>query len=41
MTKVEPNATVTHVEHWTLVRNVKLPTLSDAELDKLLPPLLR
>ncbi len=41
MTKVDPNATLTHVERWTLVRNVKLPALSDAELDKLVPPLLR
>jgi len=41
MTTVEPNGSVAHIEHWTLVRNVKLPSLSDAELDKVLPALLR
>jgi len=40
MTKVEPNASLTHIERWTLVRNVKLPPLSDADLDKLLPVVL-
>ncbi len=40
MTKVEPNGSVAHIERWSLVRNVKLPSLSD-ELDKLLLPLLR
>jgi hypothetical protein len=41
MSKVEPNGSVAHVERWSLVRNVKLPSLSDAELDKVLSPLLR
>ena len=41
LTKVEPNASAAHVEHWTLVRNVNLPALSDADLDKLLNPFLR
>jgi hypothetical protein len=40
MTRVEPNGSATHVERWSLVRNVKLPSFSDAELDKVLPPLL-
>jgi hypothetical protein len=40
-TRVEPNASVAHVEGWSLVRNVKLPSLSDAGLDKVLRPLLR
>ena len=41
MTKVEPEGSVAHVERWSLFRNVKLASFSDAELDKVLPPLLR
>ena len=41
MTKIEPNGSAVHVERWSLFRNVKLPSFSDAELDKVLPPLLR
>jgi len=41
MTKVEPDGSVAHVERWSLFRNVKLASFSDAELDKVLPPLLR
>jgi hypothetical protein len=40
MTRVEPNGSVAHVERWSLVRNVKLASFSDAELDKMLPPLV-
>ena len=40
LTKVQPGGNVTHVEHWTLTRNVKPESFSDAELDKVLLPLL-
>jgi hypothetical protein len=41
MTKVEPNGSVAHVERWNLFRNVKLASLSDADLDEVLSPFLR
>jgi len=41
LTKVPPGGSVTHVEHWTLTRNVKLDSFTDAELDRVIPPLLR
>ena len=40
MTRVEPNGSVAHVERWSLFRNVKLASFSDAELDKVLTTLL-
>lgn len=40
LTKVPPGGSVGHVEHWNLYRNVKLDSFSDADLDKLLLPLL-
>jgi hypothetical protein len=40
LTRVPPGGSVTHVEHWTLSRNVKLDSFTDADLDKLLLPLL-
>ena len=30
-----------HIEHWTLHKNVKIPALTDAELDRVLLPLLK
>ena len=38
--KLEPGKTATHVEHWTLNRNVKIPHWTDADLDKAVLPLL-
>jgi hypothetical protein len=40
MTKVAPNASVTHVERWSLHRNVKLAAFTDAELDRVILPLI-
>lgn len=40
MTKVEPNGTVEHTEHWSLHRNVSIPHWDDATLDAVLLPLL-
>jgi len=41
LTKVGPKGSVTHVEHWSLHRGVKLSQFSDAELDAVLQPLLQ
>lgn len=38
---IVPGATVEHVERWTLHRNVKIASWTDAELDRVLLPLLR
>jgi len=38
--KVEPGAAVEHTERWSLHKNVRLAAWSDAELDRLLSPLL-
>ena len=35
-----PGQALTHVEHWTLHKDVKLASVSDAELDRVLLPLL-
>ena len=40
LTKVAPDATVDHVERWSLHRNVRIPAWTDADLDKALLPLL-
>jgi hypothetical protein len=40
MSKVAPNASVTHVEHWSLHKNVKLMAATDSELDRVMLPLL-
>jgi hypothetical protein len=37
---VRPGASVEHVEHWTLNRNVHLRNFTDAELDSLVAPLV-
>jgi hypothetical protein len=40
MTKLAPGASVGHVERWSLHKNVRIPSLTDAVLDKVLLPLL-
>ena len=40
VTKVAPDATVEHVERWSLHKNVRIPAWTDAELDKVLLPRL-
>ncbi|MGE5647463.1 MAG: hypothetical protein ACM336_16910 [Acidobacteriota bacterium] len=40
MTKIEPSASVTHVETWSLHKGVNVSGLTDAELDRVLLPLL-
>jgi hypothetical protein len=40
MTKLAPGASVNHVERWSLHKNVRIPSLTDAVLDKVLLPLL-
>lgn len=41
LTKVQPGQTVEQVEHWSLHRNVKLPGLTDDDIDREILPLLR
>jgi hypothetical protein len=41
LTKVLPGQVVEHVERWGLFRNVKLPAMTDDELNRVLLPLLR
>jgi hypothetical protein len=38
ITKVEPNQTVEHIEHWMLMRNVALADLSDSSMGQALEP---
>jgi len=38
---VQPGATVEHTEHWSLHRNVKIASWTDAEIDRMLLPLLK
>jgi hypothetical protein len=40
VTRVVPGAAVEHIERWSLHRNVKIPAFTDAELDKVLLPIL-
>lgn len=40
LAKVQPGGSVEHVEHWSLHRNAKLESFTDAALDQLLLPLL-
>jgi len=37
MTTLQPGASVEHVEHWTLHRNVRIDHWTDEELDAVLP----
>ncbi|MBI3694041.1 MAG: hypothetical protein HY238_04265, partial [Acidobacteria bacterium] len=39
LAKIEPGATVEHVERWTLHKNIKLANWTDAELDRVVAPL--
>lgn len=41
MTKLAPNQSVTHVERWSLHRNIEVHEFSDSELDRVLLPLLK
>lgn len=41
MTKVSPNEGVTHVEQWSLHKDIRLAGFTDAEIDKVIAPLLR
>src|SRR5438128_3440887 len=41
LTKVLPGQTVGQVEHWSLHRNILLPALTDAEIDRVVLPLVR
>jgi hypothetical protein len=38
--KVAPGESVTHVEHWSLHKGVRLAALNDAELDRVIGPLV-
>ncbi|MEO8028634.1 MAG: hypothetical protein ABI823_19285, partial [Bryobacteraceae bacterium] len=40
LSDVQPGAGVQHVERWSLHRNVKIPSWTDAALDKVLLPFL-
>jgi hypothetical protein len=40
LTKVAPGQSAAHVEYWSLHRNVRLSDFTDAELDRVLSPLL-
>ena len=41
LTKVLPTRAVEHTEHWSLHRNVRLSSLTDEELDRIVLPLLQ
>jgi hypothetical protein len=41
LTKVLPTRAVEHTEHWSLHRNVRLSSLTDEELDRVVLPLLQ
>ena len=41
LSNVQPGASVEHTEHWSLHKNVKISSWTDAEIDKVLLPLLR
>jgi hypothetical protein len=40
MTKIAPGQGVTHVEHWALYKGINIAAFNDAELDRVLLPLL-
>ncbi len=40
LTRLRPGETVTHTEHWNLHRGVAVSEWTDAELDRVLLPLL-
>jgi hypothetical protein len=41
MTRVAPEKSVEHVEHWSLHRNIQLSAFTDEELDRVIVPLLK
>ncbi len=41
LTTLKPGATMEHVEHWTLHKNVRISSWTDDELDRMLLPLLK
>jgi hypothetical protein len=41
LTKLAPGATVEHVERWTLHKGVKIGSCTDAELDRVVAPLVQ
>ena len=41
LTKVAPKGSVTHIERWSLHKNIKVARFTDAELDRVLLPLLK
>ena len=41
MTKLAPDQSVTHIERWSLHRNIAVREFSDSELDRVLLPLLK
>ena len=41
LTKLAPGATVEHVEGWTLHKGVKIGSWTDAELDRVVAPLVK
>ena len=38
---VQPGASAEHTEHWSLHKNVKIPSWTDADIDRVLLPLLK
>jgi hypothetical protein len=40
MTNLSPGASVQHVEHWSLHKNVKIPAWTEDQIDKVLLPLI-
>jgi hypothetical protein len=41
MTRLAPGAALEHTERWTLHRNIRIPQWTDAELDRVLSPLVK
>ena len=41
MTKIPPGGDVAHIEQWSLHRGVQIGNITDAELDRVVAPLLR
>jgi hypothetical protein len=40
VTRIDPGKSMEHVERWTLHKNVKIPAWTDAELDRVVAPLV-
>ena len=41
LSNVRPGGSIEHTEHWSLHKNVKIPALTDADMDRALGPLLK